>query len=86
MKNNFELKLPKTVKARTEAAKKDAKQTQLDPHLQERVPKTRVVPYSDDLFRQVAIEWLVATDQVRRYMYSRYFYVYLITFLADSST
>lgn len=23
-----------------------------------------VVPYSDDLFRSAAIEWLVATDQV----------------------
>lgn len=63
--NNFESKLPKTVKARTAAANKDKKQSQLDPHLQERVPKTRVVPYSDELFRQAAIEWLVATDQVR---------------------
>lgn len=63
--NNFESKLPKTVKAQTAAANKDKKQSQLDPHLQERVPKTRVVPYSDELFRQAAIEWLVATDQVR---------------------
>lgn len=68
-KNNFESKLPKTVKARTAAASKDAKQTQLDPHLQERVPKTRVIPYSDELFRQVAIEWLVATDQVRVFLF-----------------
>jgi hypothetical protein len=26
--------------------------------------KERVVPYSDNLFRDAAIEWLVSTDQV----------------------
>ena len=33
-------------------------QTTLDPHLQP------VVKYSDTLFRNAAIEWLIATDQV----------------------
>ena len=55
------------MKARAAAANEAAKKTQsqLDPHLREREPKTRVVPYTDALFRQVAIEWLIATDQVR---------------------
>ena len=36
----------------------------IDPHLQERVPKEHVIPYSDGLFRQTALEWLIETDQV----------------------
>ena len=55
--------LPKDAKARKEKAKADS-QTNLDPHLKEVPVKKRVVPYSDKLFRQTAIEWLVSTDQV----------------------
>jgi len=55
--------LPKDSKARREKAKADAQMT-LDPHLKEMPAKKRVVPYSDALFRQVAIEWLISTDQV----------------------
>ena len=36
-------------------------QQRLDPHLHEREP---VIPYSDARFCEVAIEWLVATNQV----------------------
>ena len=35
-------------------------QDTLDGHL----PSERVVPYSDKVFREAAIEWLIATDQV----------------------
>jgi transposase InsO family protein len=35
----------------------------LDRDLRERKLSDRVLPYSDKLFRQAAIEWLVATDQ-----------------------
>ena len=45
-------------------AKDRSKQTSLDPHLQERVLKEHVIPYSDSFFRQVALEWLIETDQV----------------------
>jgi hypothetical protein len=40
------------------------KQGRLDNHLQEMPRKERVIPYTDALFREAAIEWLVATDQV----------------------
>jgi hypothetical protein len=67
MKNDFETKLPKVLKARREQklAEDRLKQTSIDPHLEERVPKERVIPYSDGSFRQTALEWLIETDQVR---------------------
>lgn len=40
------------------------KQSSLDPHLKEQEAKERVVPFSEELFREAAIEWLIATDQV----------------------
>jgi len=48
------------------AEKKKAAQAQqtIDAHMTERKLSERVIPYSDKLFRQAAIEWLVATDQV----------------------
>jgi len=55
------------VKARNEAEKEEAahlKQGSLDPHLADLGPKEHVLPYTDSLFRQAAIDWLIATDQV----------------------
>lgn len=37
----------------------------LDRDLREKTVTERVVKYTDRSFRQAAIEWLVATDQVR---------------------
>ena len=58
----FESKLPGDVAAR----KKKAEQTQLtlDASLVEKKLAKKVVPYSDQLFKTAAIQWLVATDQV----------------------
>ncbi|KAL6302233.1 hypothetical protein BKA93DRAFT_737388, partial [Sparassis latifolia] len=39
------------------------KQTRLDPHLKEKPVKQNVVLYTDALFHQAALEWLIATDQ-----------------------
>ncbi|KAJ7263341.1 hypothetical protein C8J57DRAFT_1629272 [Mycena rebaudengoi] len=66
-KNNFESKLPKDVKARTQAAATaDAKakfhQQTLDSHLKEKPEKP--APYTDELFLDAACQWLIATDQV----------------------
>jgi hypothetical protein len=36
----------------------------LDAHLSEKKPKDHLVPYSDALFHDAAIEWLIQTDQV----------------------
>jgi hypothetical protein len=55
--------LPKDAKQRRKEAEAD-KQQRIDPHLVEIPQKERVVPYSDNLFRDAAIEWLVSTDQV----------------------
>ena len=65
-KEGFESKLPKAVRARKDAdiAKDRAKQQSLDPHLVERTQDEYIPPYSDDLMQEVAIEWLIATDQV----------------------
>ncbi|KAF5329115.1 hypothetical protein D9758_017952 [Tetrapyrgos nigripes] len=57
---NFKTMLPKARKAAAAAASQSAVQTTLDPHLTEPTVK---IPYSDRLFREAAIEWLIATDQ-----------------------
>jgi hypothetical protein len=59
---NYESRLPGDIKKR-KAAAEHATRT-LDRDLKEKKVKDRVVPYTDKGFRQVAIEWLVATDQV----------------------
>ena len=54
--------LPRDTEARLQESKADAeKQTTLDSHLAE---QETVVPYSDAVFREAALEWLIATDQV----------------------
>jgi hypothetical protein len=59
---NFESMLPGDVQAwKMKAAKEN--QT-LNKHLKEKQLSECVVPYSDKIFRQAAIEWLIATDQV----------------------
>ena len=55
--------LPKDAKTRHQETMRDTQQ-HLDPHLEEIAPRARVTPYTDDLFRDATIEWLVSTDQV----------------------
>ncbi|RPD52271.1 hypothetical protein L226DRAFT_447447, partial [Lentinus tigrinus ALCF2SS1-7] len=64
-KNNFLSMLPKCVKKCRDAAEQESQsQSTLDPHLREKpAPAELVVKYTDALFREAAIEWLVATDQ-----------------------
>jgi hypothetical protein len=59
----FESKLPGDIKNRKSAAAAVLQATTLDRHLSEPSLTEQVAPYSDKLFHQVAIEWLVATDQ-----------------------
>ena len=55
--------LPQDTDARSQDKKPAATtQTSLDPHLEE---QNATVPYSDALFRDAALEWLIQTDQVR---------------------
>ena len=55
--------LPKDAKKR----RKDVlanDQSRLDLHLQEKPQREVIILYSDECFRDAAIEWLVSTDQV----------------------
>ncbi|EJF61811.1 hypothetical protein DICSQDRAFT_59826, partial [Dichomitus squalens LYAD-421 SS1] len=61
-KNNFESMLPKDSKARR-TGQAPANQSRLDSHVKERLAEENMVKYTDTLFRQAAIEWLIATDQ-----------------------
>ncbi|KAJ7847688.1 hypothetical protein B0H13DRAFT_1646001, partial [Mycena leptocephala] len=67
VKNDFESKLEEDIPSRKQAlaeaeeAKAKLPQQTLDPHLREK--PERVVSYSDELFRDAALEWLIATDQ-----------------------
>jgi hypothetical protein len=49
-----------------------SRQNTLDGHLHEAPLIERVIPYSDALFRDAAIEWLVTTDQVLSSLYHIY--------------
>jgi hypothetical protein len=61
--DSFLSMLPKDAEKRRQDAKASG-QSCLDPHLVEKPQKERVIPYTSDLFREAAIEWLVSTDQV----------------------
>ncbi|KAF8234652.1 hypothetical protein L208DRAFT_1260578, partial [Tricholoma matsutake] len=36
----------------------------LDSHLREKPQKERIVPYTNEIFHEAAIRWLVSTDQL----------------------
>ncbi|KAG2339707.1 hypothetical protein BDR05DRAFT_836142, partial [Suillus weaverae] len=61
----FESMLPKAVaKHQSDAIQKaSASQTGLDNHLHEPPKVDCVLPYTDQLFRKAATEWLISTDQ-----------------------
>ncbi|KAG2097410.1 hypothetical protein BD769DRAFT_1369083, partial [Suillus cothurnatus] len=57
--HSFESMLPGDIKAR----KEHTAQQQINAHLTECKLDEQVIPYSNKLFKQATIEWLVATDQ-----------------------
>ncbi|KAH0837807.1 hypothetical protein J3R83DRAFT_6008 [Lanmaoa asiatica] len=61
--NGFTSMLPKDCKERKDRALSTQKQCQLDPHLHPVAAKEIIPPYSDELFRDTAIQWLINTDQ-----------------------
>jgi len=56
--------LPEDVQERKLAAVMTVKQGTLDSNVREVASMERVVPYSDKLFREAAVEWLISTSQV----------------------
>ncbi|THU92943.1 hypothetical protein K435DRAFT_586643, partial [Dendrothele bispora CBS 962.96] len=62
--NDVESKLPKDVKARKAQAVANAeRQTTVNEHFPIKGPSERVIPYSDQLFKEASEDWLVSTDQ-----------------------
>ncbi|KAJ3742812.1 hypothetical protein DFH05DRAFT_1400968 [Lentinula detonsa] len=65
-RNQFMSMLPKDVLARKTAMKDAAeklKQSSIDSHTERRPTVKPAAPYSNALFREAAVEWLVSTDQ-----------------------
>ncbi|KIM41959.1 hypothetical protein M413DRAFT_37461, partial [Hebeloma cylindrosporum] len=60
---NFESMLPEDTRARREALLESLRQTNVTDHFTEAKPAERVAPYTDELFKEAAIQWLVETDQ-----------------------
>jgi len=57
--------LPDDAKARCqEALERVIEQMQVDNHFHLAKPEDKPDPYSDNIFREAAIQWLVETDQV----------------------
>ena len=44
--------------------KERLQQTQVNDHFEKAQPESKPEPYSDELFKEAAIQWLVETDQV----------------------
>ncbi|KIJ07910.1 hypothetical protein PAXINDRAFT_89641 [Paxillus involutus ATCC 200175] len=62
--NNLELKLPDDVKAhKTASAAANMRQGTLDKHVQEIEPEAHILPYTDKLFCEAAVKWLITTNQ-----------------------
>ncbi|KAE9392984.1 hypothetical protein BT96DRAFT_829877 [Gymnopus androsaceus JB14] len=62
--NDFKSMIPKDVADRKNAeATAIGEQGTINDHAVPLEPKPRIIPYSDELFQQAAIEWLVETDQ-----------------------
>ncbi|KAF8445073.1 hypothetical protein L210DRAFT_3365717, partial [Boletus edulis BED1] len=60
--NSFVSMLPKDRKSQKDESQA-SRQTELNLHLKPVAPKERILPYTDDRFRDAAIQWLIATDQ-----------------------
>ncbi|KAF8800351.1 hypothetical protein BYT27DRAFT_7038647, partial [Phlegmacium glaucopus] len=61
--NNFESMLPRDSKARRDAEREHLSQTLVEDHYTVQKPEDKPVPYSNELFKEAAIQWLVETDQ-----------------------
>jgi hypothetical protein len=80
-------KLPGDIKKRKEAVERATRT--LDQDLVEKKLSDRVIPYSDKLFRQASIEWLVATDQVNNSVLFSLVAIsmtHILYFVADTSS
>jgi hypothetical protein len=56
--------LPEDTKSRKAEIKEKLQQTQVNDHFGKAQPEKKPEPYSDEFFKEAAIQWLVETDQV----------------------
>ena len=63
-KNKFISMLPEDTKFCKLQIKEKLQQTQVNNHFKKAQPENKPEPYSDELFKEAAIQWLVETDQV----------------------
>ena len=56
--------LPEDTKSRKAEIKEKLEQTHVNDHFAKVQPEKKPEPYSDELFKEAAIQWLVETDQV----------------------
>jgi hypothetical protein len=57
--------LPEDTKERRQAlADQTLQQSAVDDHFKPATPEDKPTPYSDELFKEAAIEWLIETNQV----------------------
>jgi hypothetical protein len=56
--------LPEDTKARKADLLQKLEQSQVNEHFPKARPEDKPVPYSDELFKEAAVRWLVETDQV----------------------
>ena len=54
---------------RQDALEKALEQTQVDNHFHLVKPEDKPEPYSDNIFKKAAIQWLIETDQVFLYRF-----------------
>jgi trans-aconitate methyltransferase len=56
--------LPEDTKSRKAQINEKLQQTQVNDHFAKAQPENKPEPYSDELFKEAALQWLVETDQV----------------------
>lgn len=62
--------LPGDSKERRAVLAEELVQTSVDDHFKPATPEDKPTPYSDDLFKQAALEWLIGTNQVNMCIFS----------------
>jgi hypothetical protein len=63
--NNFDSMLPEdTKKRRAAVAEETLRQSQVHEHFDKAKPEDKPKVYTDEIFKEAAIQWLIETDQV----------------------
>lgn len=61
--------LPNDASARRKSLADELLQTSVDDHFKPATTEEKPTPYSDEIFKEAAIEWLIETNQVGKCTY-----------------